>query len=93
MKNFSIISCCFFLASCASITKGTSQTIVFNIEPKDSTCQVTRDGDGEIGSISSSNNMLKVSKDKDDIIIKCLASGYKQKKGSKQECVCLSRGA
>jgi hypothetical protein len=79
MKNNLIILCVFSLASCASITKGTSQTIVFTIEPKATTCVVTRDGDGEIGSISSSNNMLKVSKDKDDIIINCLASGYKRK--------------
>ena len=67
------------LTSCASITKGTSQTIIFNIEPKGTTCVATRDGDGEIGSISTTNNTLKVSKDKDDIVIKCSAPGYKQK--------------
>lgn len=67
------------LVGCASITKGTSQTIIFNIEPKGTTCVATRDGDGEIGSISSSNNTLKVSKDKDDIVVKCSAPGYKQK--------------
>ena len=67
------------VVGCASITKGTSQTIIFNIEPKGTTCVVTRDGDGEIGSISTSNNTLKVSKDKDDIVVKCSAPGYKQK--------------
>ena len=67
------------LVGCASITKGTSQTIIFNIEPKGTTCVATRDGDGEIGSISTSNNTLKVSKDKDDIVVKCSAPGYKQK--------------
>ncbi|CAM8630061.1 hypothetical protein MCEMAEM21_01542 [Oxalobacteraceae bacterium] len=67
------------LVGCASITKGTSQTIVFNIEPKGTTCVATRDGDGEIGSVSTSNNTLKVSKDKDDIVVKCSAPGYKQK--------------
>ncbi len=67
------------LVGCASITKGTSQTIIFNIEPKGTTCVATRDGDGEIGSISTSNSTLKVSKDKDDIVVKCSAPGYKQK--------------
>ena len=67
------------LVGCASITKGTSQTIIFNIEPKGTTCVATRDGDGEIGSVSTSNNTLKVSKDKDDIVVKCSAPGYKQK--------------
>lgn len=67
------------LSSCASITKGTSQTVIFNIEPKGTTCVAKRDGDGEIGSISTTNNTLKVSKDKDDIVVKCSAPGYKQK--------------
>lgn len=79
MKNILIAVTVMLLASCASITKGTSQTIIFNIEPKGTTCVATRDGDGEIGSISTSNNTLKVSKDKDDIVVKCSAPGYKQK--------------
>ncbi len=69
----------FMFYGCASITQGTSQTIIFNIEPKGATCTASRDGDGEIGSISTTNNTLKVSKDKDDIVVKCTANGYKQK--------------
>lgn len=79
MKNILFAVTVMLLTSCASITKGTSQTIIFNIEPKGTTCVATRDGDGEIGSISTSNNTLKVSKDKDDIVVKCSAPGYKQK--------------
>jgi len=79
MKNVLLAVALMLLASCASITKGTSQTIIFNIEPKGTICVATRDGDGEIGSISTSNNTLKVSKDKDDIVLKCSAPGYKQK--------------
>ena len=40
---------------------------------------LTRDGDGEIGSITTKNNTLTVGKDKDDIIVKCNADGYQQK--------------
>lgn len=64
---------------CASITKGTSQTLIFNIEPTEARCTLTRDGDGEIGSISSRNNSVTVGKDKDDIVVKCTAPGYAQK--------------
>jgi hypothetical protein len=67
------------LVGCASITQGTSQAISFNLEPKKTTCVATRNGDGEIGSLSYSNNTLNVSKDKDDIIVKCIAPGYKPK--------------
>jgi hypothetical protein len=79
MKQVTLLIAAMSLVGCASITKGTSQTIIFNIEPKGTTCVATRDGDGEIGSISTSNNTLKVSKDKDDIVVKCSAPGYKQK--------------
>lgn len=79
MKKAFLFFAAMSMVGCASITKGTSQTIIFNIEPKGTTCVATRDGDGEIGSISSSNNTLRVSKDKDDIVVKCAAQGYKQK--------------
>ena len=67
------------MASCASITQGTSQTLTFNLEPKEINCQVTRDGDGTIGSVTYQNSSLTVSKDKDDIIVSCKAEGYKPK--------------
>jgi len=79
VKKIILLIAAVSLVGCASITKGTSQTIIFNIEPKGTTCVATRDGDGEIGSVSTSNNTLKVSKDKDDIVVKCSAPGYKQK--------------
>lgn len=78
-KLFILVPVVLTMFGCASITQGTSQTIIFNIEPKGTTCTASRDGDGEIGSVSTSNNTLKVSKDKDDIVVKCNAAGYKQK--------------
>lgn len=66
------------LSGCASITKGTSQTLVFNLEPIETRCNLTRDGDGDIGSINGKNNSVTVSKDKDDILVKCMAPGYRQ---------------
>lgn len=74
---FTIFAGVTFLTGCASITQGTSQTLIFNIEPKEARCIVTRDGDGQIGVVSPSQNTLQVSKDKDDIIVSCRAEGYK----------------
>ena len=39
-------------------------------------CSVSRDGDGQIGRITQSNNSLIVSRDKDDIVVECAATGY-----------------
>lgn len=64
---------------CASITKGTSQTLVFELDPQDTRCTLARDGDGEIGSINARNNTVTVGKDKDDILVKCQAPGHAQK--------------
>lgn len=61
------------LAGCASITQGTSQTIVFNLEPKSISCVATREGDGQLGTLTESTNKLLVSKDKDDILVSCNA--------------------
>jgi hypothetical protein len=77
--TFAAIAATLLVTGCASITQGTSQAIAFNIEPDTTTCVVTREGDGEIGSLSPRNSTLSVSKDKDDILVKCNAPGYRQK--------------
>ncbi len=80
MKKFTLTLLAIpLIVGCASITKGTSQTLIFNLEPSEARCSLTRDGDGEIGSISSRNNSATVSKDKDDIVVRCNATGYAQK--------------
>lgn len=60
---------------CASITDGTSQTLIFNLTPTDTICQVTRDG-AELGSVTGKQNTLTVSKGAKDIIVSCKAAGY-----------------
>lgn len=67
------------VGGCASITQGTSQSVIFNLEPKHTKCSASRDGDGELGTISAKNNTLSISKSKSDIIVKCSASGYESK--------------
>jgi hypothetical protein len=67
------------VSGCASITQGTSQTLIFSVEPKSARCTLTREGDGELGSISATRNTVTVSKDKDDIVVACRAEGYEDK--------------
>jgi len=69
----------FGLHGCASITQGTSQTLSFKLEPKETTCVLSRTGDGELGSVSSTSSTILVHKDKDDIMVQCSAPGYAQK--------------
>ncbi len=66
-----------FSSGCASITQGTSQTIIFNIDPKLTRCEVSRVNDGVLGYVTQRMNTIEVGKDKDDIIVKCEADGYK----------------
>ena len=80
MKTIAPALLLFLLATgCASITKGTTQTLVFELDPQDTRCTLSRDGDGEIGSINARNNSVTVGKDKDDILVKCQAQGHVQK--------------
>jgi hypothetical protein len=79
-KHFAVIfAVAAFSTGCASITQGTSQTITFNLEPKEINCVATRDGDGQLGTLTYNNSNLTVSKDKDDIIVSCKAPGHKPK--------------
>lgn len=68
-----------FLSGCASITDGTSQTIIFNLDPADARCVAKRDGDGELGSFKGRSASLTVGKDKDDIVVACEAPGREPK--------------
>jgi len=63
------------LGGCASITDGTTQTLIFALSPGDATCQVSREGT-ELGSVTGKQNTLTVSKSSKDIIINCKAQGF-----------------
>jgi hypothetical protein len=65
------------LTGCASVTDGTSQTLIFNLMPSESRCSVSRDG-AELGSVTGRQNTLNVSKGSKDLLITCRADGYLQ---------------
>ena len=76
MKKFAFLFLVFFINGCATISQGTQQGITFTLSPKDTSCEVTRVGDGVIAKISTANNIIQIGKDRDDIIVKCEAVGY-----------------
>jgi hypothetical protein len=51
--------------------------LTFTIEPGETHCVLTRVGDGELGVVTRSRNVITVSKDRDDIVVNCNAAGYK----------------
>jgi hypothetical protein len=67
------------ISGCASLSQGTSQTLVVNVEPKETICEATRDSSGVIGTVTANNPSLMVSKSKNDIVLTCKATGHKTK--------------
>jgi hypothetical protein len=78
-RQIAVMAGAVVIAGCASITQGTSQVLAFKVEPKQAVCALSRVDDGELGSISASAQTIEVGKDKDDIVIRCKASGYRPK--------------
>jgi hypothetical protein len=66
------------LAGCASITDGTTQTIIIPVQPKEARCSVVRN-DVELGMITGTQQTITISKGARDVIVTCNAPGYLQK--------------
>ena len=83
MKHAVVITTAFslltLLSGCASITQGTTQNLAFSIDTPGASCQVAREGDGLLGTVTFDSSAINVSKDKDDIVITCNAPGHLEK--------------
>ena len=66
------------LTGCASITDGTSQALIFKLDPRDARCTLTREGT-ELGSVSGRQSTITVGKSSRDIVVACVADGYTPK--------------
>lgn len=66
------------LTACASITDGTSQVLIFKLDPKETRCTLTRENT-ELGSVSSGQPTITVGKSSRDIVVSCKADGYSSK--------------
>jgi hypothetical protein len=63
------------LTGCASITKGSAQTIAVNTDPSGAACTLTRDGQ-VIGEINPTPSTVSVYKSGKPIIVTCRMAGY-----------------
>jgi hypothetical protein len=63
------------LTGCASITDGTTQTVVFHLTPSEARCTVSREGT-QLGSINGKQNTITISKGAKDVLVSCSAKGY-----------------
>jgi hypothetical protein len=63
------------LTGCASITDGTTQTVVFHLTPTEARCTVSREGT-QLGSVTGKQNTITISKGAKDVIVTCAAKGY-----------------
>jgi hypothetical protein len=72
------IACILGMSGCASITDGTTQTLIFTLSPAETRCIVSKEGD-ELGSVNGRQNTVTVPKGAKDLIVKCDAAGYVSK--------------
>jgi hypothetical protein len=78
-RLFSIVAIPLLLlgGGCASITEGTDQNILVNLNPKEAECTVTRKGQ-HLGAVDDDNRVINVSKSRNDLIFDCRADGYEE---------------
>jgi hypothetical protein len=73
--TFPAICAASLLSACASITDGTTQTVVFHLTPTDARCVVSRDGE-QLGTVNGKQNTITIGKGAKDVLVNCSAEGY-----------------
>lgn len=75
IKGGLLLAMSLTLAGCATIVEGTSQSILVDLSPQETSCVAFRDGT-QIASVSGTNRTMNVQKSRHDIILRCSAPGY-----------------
>lgn len=70
--------CGLFIASCATIVEGTTQTITVDVSPPTGMCIVSRQGE-QLGISSPEKRAVTLSKSQHDLQFSCSAPGYQSK--------------
>jgi hypothetical protein len=78
MRIFGIVALCAALGGCATITEGTTQSILVEVSPDTGTCVLSRKGE-TIGASTPGQRVVTVSKESADIRFQCSAEGYQPK--------------
>ena len=79
-RNLRVIVPTFFasniLIGCASVTKGTSQNISFDISPVSANCVLQPEGKSALGTVSGVNGSITVKKGRENLIAICSSPGF-----------------
>jgi hypothetical protein len=70
------------LCGCASIVEGTTQEIYVSLTPEAASCdavRLDRAGESPAGAYNPATKSITVSKSRNDLLIRCRASGYRDK--------------
>lgn len=66
-----------FTTGCATITKGSSQSVTINTDPPGANCTLNREG-AMIGAVAQTPGTLLLEKDKDTVTVSCKKEGYSE---------------
>lgn len=65
------------LSGCATIVEGSDQTVYFDTDPSGAKCSISRKGEGMLYPSITTPASLEITKDKDELVVKCEKDGYK----------------
>lgn len=67
----------FLVSGCATVIKGTDETISVVTEPAGATCTLTREGK-TVGVVNPTPGSVEVDRDKDDVTVNCVMEDYEE---------------
>jgi hypothetical protein len=81
-KGFELSACVLAaMAGCATIVKGTDQTVTIDTTPPGATCELKRDGQS-IGVVNPTPGSINLDKSKDNISVLCHKEGHQDGSGT-----------
>jgi hypothetical protein len=69
--------CALWISGCATVVKGTDESVTLLTEPAGAVCDLEREGE-TIGAINPTPGTIEVDRDKDDILITCRLEDYEE---------------
>jgi hypothetical protein len=72
-----IVAFAALLSGCATVVKGSSQTLTIITDPEGASCELKREGES-IGVVDPTPGSVEVAKDKDEIDVTCKKKGFKE---------------
>ncbi len=75
MNRFAVLALVAFLPGCATVLKGTHDTVALDTVPAGANCTVDRNGD-RVGEVAATPGTVRVSKSRHELQVTCAREGY-----------------